>query len=201
VATREEIIQDVARTLFMCAWADGVESGEIKGNKPGGGGDWEDVAPLSWLFCAECDGRTYLGDVGLDERRCPTCNGKGILYMQDPDAEREARRIVDAFDERARDASSECAPPAGFTGAHGKLHPIEYAATLHTYYSGGERFAHCLAMQALGSGVGLSDDLPPGVSLPGWIKASVASSDFGAWSLNPERYPAPEKQDSSKPEA
>ncbi len=35
-------------------------------------------------FCPECDGNTYLGQVGVDERRCPTCAGKGMIEENQP---------------------------------------------------------------------------------------------------------------------
>ncbi len=42
---RDEIISAIARTLFLSAYADGVESGEIIGDRASGGEDWDDVAP------------------------------------------------------------------------------------------------------------------------------------------------------------
>lgn len=33
-------------------------------------------------FCPECDGNTYLGRIGVDERTCPTCKGKGLIDKQ-----------------------------------------------------------------------------------------------------------------------
>ena len=31
-----------------------------------------------WQFCHQCEGVTYIGRIGVDERRCPTCNGAGL---------------------------------------------------------------------------------------------------------------------------
>lgn len=42
---RDEIIRAIARTLFLSAYADGVERGEIIGDRASGGEDWDDVAP------------------------------------------------------------------------------------------------------------------------------------------------------------
>jgi hypothetical protein len=53
-ADRESIIRDVARTLFVMAWADGVEAGEIDGEGPGAGGDWVDAAPRTWAIELPC---------------------------------------------------------------------------------------------------------------------------------------------------
>jgi len=32
----------------------------------------------SSYVCGMCHGNTYLGRIGVDERRCPACNGKGL---------------------------------------------------------------------------------------------------------------------------
>ena len=42
---RDEILQSMARTLFVTAYADAVDEGEIDGPSAGGGEDWMDVAP------------------------------------------------------------------------------------------------------------------------------------------------------------
>lgn len=42
---RAEIVGHMARTLFVSAYADGVEAGEIDGDAAGSGEDWFDVAP------------------------------------------------------------------------------------------------------------------------------------------------------------
>lgn len=194
--TREDIIREIARTLFVCAYADGVESGEITGPKAGPGEDWMDVAPRSYR-CSECRfawtdyvlaGKVYKG------RPCVECYGDSALVVEeaDPDAEREARQIVDAFEKSVTDQRKMAY--LGFdehlkkVGAEGwtrpETGPIEHAARIHKELSGTDRFSHCLAMTALGHGVGIEDDLPPGVSLPGWIRASIPRSDFGPWSLH-----------------
>lgn len=147
---REDIIRDMARTLFLCAYADGVENGEIAGEEARGGEDWNDVAP----------------------------------QVPDPDALAEARRIADAFDARA-DLPEELREEAEATGG-----ALVVAGSLHRFLSQGDRFAHCLAMQALGSGVGLDDDCYPD-KLPGWVHEAVPSSGFSWADLNPERYPPP----------
>lgn len=191
MSSREEIIRDVARTLFVMAWADGVERGEIAGEGPGAGGDWMDAAPAPQ--CRPCRGHGSTWNGHGEAHECGSCAGSG--KESDLAAEAEARRIVDGFDAACR----------GYGGAFVDLNnvPVEHAARTWAELSNPRRsplgplsaeraaFAHCLAMQALGSGVGLEDDMPAGVRLPGWIRASVPRSDFGAHDLDPERYPAP----------
>ena len=52
-----------------------------------------------------------------------------------------------------------------------------------------DAFGSC-ARRSTETGEG-DDDMPPGVRLPGWIRASVPSSGFSWADLDPERYPAP----------
>lgn len=43
--TKDVIIQSMARTLYVCAYADAIEEGSIEGPRPGPGEDWFDFAP------------------------------------------------------------------------------------------------------------------------------------------------------------
>lgn len=213
---REETINAVARTLFVCAWADGVEAGELLGEGPGAGGDWMDAAPTiveARAVCSPVFEGPWSEDMELDRavrefgaefgavpvRHNP--RGRGgmdvrmpdgrTLFLEcetrevpDPDALAEARRIVDAFDTRARQVEP-------YYVGHVDLSPAESSQRYHEGATGRDSFASCLAMHALGNGVGLEDDLPSGVELPGWITESVPRSDFSWLDLDPERYPAP----------
>lgn len=150
---RESIVWGIARTLFVCAYADGIEAGALDGPRAGPGEDWNNVAPR-------------LGEVDSPE------------YLK-------AREIADLFDHAARTNLRRylvTGVPAGIT-------PLELAAMVYAERTGTDRFAHCLAMKALGTGVGLEDDLPPGVRLPDWIGASVPSVAFTFYDLDPERFP------------
>lgn len=182
---RESIIAAMARTLFLCAYADGVENGEIAGDAARGGEDWDDVAPRTY---------TRHGIIMADYARLA-----GWTEVSDPEALAEARRIADAFDSAARahgDRNGSTAYNAKMlSGVPLGAAPIEYAYRWHSALSDTDRFAHCLAMTALGHGVGLEDDLPSGVRLPGWIHASVPHSDFGPHSLDSVRYPAPTQEE------
>ena len=102
-----------ARTLFLCAYADGVEALQIQGEAPGAGEDWDDYAPET-----------------------PESVGE------------QADEILARF-------------PYGECG-------LENAAKAWVEATGQDvnRFGHCLALEILGHGVGLSDDLPAGVGLP-----------------------------------
>lgn len=42
---KETIINAAARALYVCAYADAVENGEIEGEEASMGADWMDVAP------------------------------------------------------------------------------------------------------------------------------------------------------------
>lgn len=176
---RERIVREIARTLLVCAWADGVERGELEGEGPGPGGDWNDAAPRCW--------RNGTAPAVYVRRVSGT-----LEEVPDPDAEREALRIVHAFDEKAN-ASEGFRALLVEVEREGWTRPecgaIEHAARAHAEATGGRGFAHQLAMQALGHGVGLSDDVRGGRTLPEWIGESVPSSDFSAADLDPERYP------------
>lgn len=300
---RDEIIAGIARTLFLCAYADGVEQGTIQGDAAKGGEDWDDVAPRTYQNRAVCQpfffGPWVDGDGDLDvavraleaegftvERMNPRGRGgadvkhpdgrSGFLHVEsrevpDPDAWSTATRIADAFDARAalvpryavelpvsarardpfcalsfeyrtlREALAAFAiealgippsavpdaPPIGAPdalaavaersadgqilgwlllrdrsawGVSGQVEtdrerPIQTAARLHEYLSGTDTFAHCLAMQALGHGVGLEDDIPRiHARLPGWILASVPRIEFSYLDLDAGRYPAPKEE-------
>lgn len=168
--TREEIIRDVARTLFVCVYADGIEEGEIEGPRPGPGEDWMDYAPrrLEYLACGGTEHARTFPSTAFNEASAWHDRHGGMwvkIELPDPSALQEARRIVDAFELAAQHVVDRTA--------------VEEAARIHAELSGTERFAHCLAMSALGHGVGLEDDMPPGVYLPDWIQASVPSSSYG----------------------
>lgn len=213
--SRDEIIAAMARTLFVCAWTHGVEAGEIAGEGPGAGGDWMDAAPKTKGDCPDCGGRGRFGASGLAPMPgtraamrdpgplviCPYCHGSGNVEVPDPDALAEARRIADAFDARARKELELLAAIGAGREPSDSVSLIEVAAELHAELTGMDRFAHCLAMQTLGHGVGLEDDLPSGVKLPGWIRASVPSSDFGVFDLDPERYPPPAEETADEDDA
>lgn len=234
---REEIIRQVARTLFLCAYADGVDSGEIAGEEARSGEDWDDVAPRAWRYTLTVTGEHGSVEYPNEEdgivaahaavaRRNPAATLRinrafastglalaqwkglnpgptpGIVFHEvrlvraerpDPDAEKEARRIVDAFDDKANDLRAEAAP------GQVRRAPVVIASDAHARLSGGERFAHCLAMEALGHGVGLTDDIPSGMALPGWIRASVPTSCFGAEHLDATRYLPPAELPDSTP--
>lgn len=224
---REQIIEEMARTLFVCAWADGVENGEIAGEGPGPGGDWMDAAPVTFEYVVkESEPRNATARIYSEEARAmgdadrvalahgarlridrafsdvalaqwdTGCRGVQEVRVRrvavpDPEALAEARRIADAFDRAALHA-------LGVDLARGDTlrqdeTPLQRAASIHSELSGTDRFAHSLSMQALGTGVGLEDDMPSGVKLPGWIRASVPYSDFSYPDLDPVRYPAPER--------
>ena len=40
-----DITRAIARTLWLCAYADSIENGEITGPRPGPREDWRDYAP------------------------------------------------------------------------------------------------------------------------------------------------------------
>lgn len=235
--TREDIIREVARTLFVCAWADGVEAGEIAGEGPGPGGDWMDAAPSEGDPAADAEARRIVDAFDAAAVRVPR------YVVELPASAREADRFrtlsipcptlaeaqaqyTAAVAQFAIGGADEM-PPIGAPdailaraerGPDGRIRgwillrdrstwgvsgqvetdresPVETAARLHAYLSGTDRFAHCLAMTALGHGVGLEDDLRSGDRLPGWIRASVPASGFGWVELDPERYPPPDSDD------
>lgn len=41
----DKIIEGIARTLFVCTYADGIDSGDLEGPAAGPGQDWMDIAP------------------------------------------------------------------------------------------------------------------------------------------------------------
>jgi hypothetical protein len=43
----DTIAEAMGRALFVCAYADAIEAGEIEGDKAGTGQDWMDVAPAT----------------------------------------------------------------------------------------------------------------------------------------------------------
>ena len=45
MTTHDEIAEPMARTLWLCAYADGIEEHEIEGPAPGAQEDWDDYAP------------------------------------------------------------------------------------------------------------------------------------------------------------
>lgn len=45
MTTIHEIAEPMARTLWLCAYADGIENEEIEGPAPGAQEDWDDYAP------------------------------------------------------------------------------------------------------------------------------------------------------------
>lgn len=180
MSEREDIIRDVARTLFVCAWADACDAGEVEGPRGGAGEDWMEVAPRRY----DPEDREPCGHGVCGDNWCHR------VEVPDPAALAEARRIVDAFDAKAAADGAKAAGLEAFSAETlaGCPTPIVDAAELHAELTDTDRFAHSLAMEALGHGVGLEDDMPAGARLPGWIRASVPHSGFSWADLDLAAY-------------
>jgi len=233
---RESIILEMARTLFVSAYADGVEAGAIDGPAAGGGEDWMDIAPNtggegSPEMAKAREIADRFDETARTERRryvVTQWGGSGSRSFESfedlGDAVRRYTELADRIGLENEEppvgapdalfARAERGPADGAirgwtllrdlgtfssyalaTGGLG-LPPLELAAMVHAMRTGTDRFAHCLAMEALGHGVGLEDDLPVGVRLPGWIRASVPSIEFSFADLDPERFPIRDEYDS-----
>lgn len=130
---RDEIAEAIARTLWLCAYSDAVDSGTVTGPDARGGMDWDDVTP---------DGFP-------------------------PEALKVAERIIHRV---------ELATREGITVTAEAWHRNTYAGVDI------DRFGHCLALQAVGHGVGLEDDIPG--KPPKWVDCIPSSfTDFGIWDV------------------
>lgn len=89
--TQDEILEPMARTLWLCAYADAVENNEIEGPSPGYGEDWDDYAPSTpdeaWtkageilaLFNAPTIADRWMEDTGQDVDRSGHCLAMQVL--------------------------------------------------------------------------------------------------------------------------
>lgn len=124
------IIDGMARALYVCAYADAIEEGEIEGEGAGPGEDWMDVAPETPGYARDA----ALVLAGRIEER----NGMSLICLL-----YQAGR-ADGIDVFARPADADS--PYWF----------EARESRHCNYA--ESFGHDLAMQSLGHGVSWFDD-------------------------------------------
>ena len=68
--THEEAVSIVARTLFVCDYADGVEEGRIEGPKASAREDWFDVAPEKTTDTAVLAARDLLAQIPMHPVMC-----------------------------------------------------------------------------------------------------------------------------------
>ncbi len=125
-----QLTNAVARTLWLCAYADGIDNDEISGPAPGGGEDWDDFAPTT-----------------------------------PPEAEAKARALLACI-------------------GHARVRALAARWTADTSCSL-DRFGHCVALQALGHGVGLQDDYPAGKHAP---RIQLPNIEFGAYDVDVTHY-------------
>lgn len=172
----------VARTLFLDAWASAVEGGECPacGVRDAEEGERESddvpgyVEGLRDAFrrgdpCPECgrevpragagdDWADVLADLATPPEAFPLADRIVASLGEGEEAQRAA---VDAWDTAVRDGD-----------------PL---AEFEVDDSTAERFGHCAALQALGHGVGLGDDVRPGVA---YTRPRVASVEFHAFDFD-----------------
>jgi hypothetical protein len=133
-----KIAESIARTLFVCAYADAVENGELDAPGASMGEDWMNIAPETppeFLHEAfRLIGRIeQLNRMSLVCLLAQAAKADGVVYCEDlPDGSR--RGLVEYPD----------IPDIPDT-----------AREQYTYVS---QFGHCLAMQSLGHGVSWFDD-------------------------------------------
>lgn len=121
-------IEHIARTLWLCAYADGIEETEgdkITGPRPGAGEDWDDYAP-----------DTPAEALHKATELAATIGGEQLETME-----------IDWIEATGLDA---------------------------------ERFGHCVALQSLGHGVGLSDDVPYGTD---YERPELPPIEFHIWDV------------------
>lgn len=132
-----KIIDAMARTLHLLAYADAVENGTLRGRKPGPGGDWDDVAPKTRREAR--DFACYLAG------QITQMNKKSLLFL-----------VRDAMTADAAQYHRTSKSPGADIVYAGLIENLKNETEYQDKYL--ERFGHCLVMESLGHGVGWSDD-------------------------------------------
>lgn len=167
-----------ARTLFLCAWADAVEGGEC---------------PACGAVDSEADSESAKV-VGLSDsiragEGCPECGrdipnaGPGDAWevaCSDLETPAEAFEVADRILAGLGDVRQ--ALDAWACAVVSTRDVLEVEVDLGALdFDAAERFGHCAALQALGHGVGLGDDVPHSVE---YARPDVPSVDFHAWDFD-----------------
>lgn len=164
---RSEILQAIERTAILCAYADGCESGECPRCEA-----VDESADVSK------EGRTVVRDLW---RNGDTCRNCGAVFAMAGGGEDWDDMVPDDHSDPKAKAWAERVA-VDFVKRNGV--DLETMANNWTEASGEDvdRFGHCVAMEYLGHGVGLGDDVPHGTEYTrpdtGWISFDWFELDF-----------------------
>lgn len=153
---RERITQAVARTLALSAIADAWEDED-------GASDW------AWPEDFQGAGPGEDWDDIVPEGAPEEAVAKAREIVRDFEA-RNGRDVVSIGEDWDTAANMDCGYPEDDDPAQ-----FEWSD------EGPERFGHCLALQALGAGVGLSDDIRHGVE---YTRPETGLFEFHAWDFD-----------------
>lgn len=189
---RDRIRQAIARTATLCAYADALESGECPLCETVEEGT--DVDPEGRVFLPELWDGDVCRNCGAEFSRA----GAGADWddyvpedaeLAQPAALEWADAVVRDFEERngakLEDLGEAWDTARGWTPEDPELSSFEWSD------DGPERFGHCVAMEYLGHGVGLGDDVhyraPYSRPATGWNEFDRWALDWSAFDEDGER--------------
>lgn len=155
----DDVRHGIARAVFLSAYADGVDSGDIDGDHPGAGGEWDDVAPATPRPAFDLADR-ILAALLEDCRE----------HFKGTTAEPHATtwRVAAEWALRAWVLAV-----TGGDGAHPDVAQVDPGDAY--------RFGSALGLKALGHGVSPGDDVAPGSD---YQCPDVGLFEFGPWDLD-----------------